>query len=206
MPSVGSGTMGIPSPIARPSPKDTPTRRPVKDPGPVATATCVKVRPTAMSRMTSRSPSERAGSRISARTSPVGSSSASAQTAEDVSTTKVTVRPDAPAVAAEMLDRDMRRVFDVDPLTPFDDHRTLLGQLLEPQVGQLGAVLDPVEIDVGKLDPARIDADELEGRACDRGARACPLGQSAHERGLAGAQLTRQQDNVARAQLLAKEH
>ena len=37
--SAGSGTIGILSPIARPRPNETPTRSPVNEPGPVATAT-----------------------------------------------------------------------------------------------------------------------------------------------------------------------
>src|SRR5438105_6035193 len=123
---------------------------------------------------------------------------------DDVSMTKITDRPDQAAVAAQMLDLDQRGVVDLEPLPPLHDHGALAGQLFEPQVTELAAVLHPVQIDVGKLQATRIDAHELKCWAGDRRMRAGASSHTADESRLAGAQLAGEQNHVARDQSLAK--
>src|SRR5260370_3461833 len=60
---------------------------------------------------------------------------------DDVSMTKITFRPDQAAVAAEMLDLDQSGAAHLQTVAPFDDHRALLGELLEAEVRQQGAVV-----------------------------------------------------------------
>ena len=81
--------------------------------------------------------------------------------------TKIMRGPDQAAVTAEVLDLDLRRPLDLDPVAPLDDDRALVGELLQAEVAKLGAGLDAVQIDVCELNPAGIYAYELEGRAGD---------------------------------------
>src|SRR5229473_1594508 len=149
---VRSGTMGIRSPMASPSPNDTPTRRPVNDPGPVATATLVSLWGAISARIRSMSSGLLAGSNSSCRTAPETSRIASALVADDVSTTKITVDPDEATVAAEVLDGDHRGVradcpiHPIYPVAPLDDHGSRIQQLIEAEVAQLVSFFQPVQV------------------------------------------------------------
>src|SRR6266571_1466715 len=107
--------------------------------------------------------------------------------------TKIIFGPDQAAVAAKVLDVDACGSVHVHPVAPLDDDRSVVGELLEPEVTQLGVVLHAVQIDVGELHAARVDAHELEGGARDVGLRAGALSDSADEGGLARAKLTREE-------------
>src|SRR5260370_10766278 len=104
---------------------------------------------------------------------------------DDVSMTKITFRPDQAAVAAEMLDLDQGGAAHLQAVAPFDDHRALLGQLLEAKVRQLRELLDPVQVDVRHLQATRVDAHQLKGWARDRRGRPRAPRDPSHERGLA---------------------
>jgi len=123
---------------------------------------------------------------------------------DEVSMTKITDRPDQAAVAAKVLDLDQRGVVDLHPVPPLHHHGALPRQLFEAEVAELAAVLDPVEVDVRKLESAGVEAHQLEGRAGDRRIRAGASRHAADKGGLAGAQLTREQDHVARLESLAE--
>src|SRR5229473_5303948 len=135
---VRSGTMGIRSPMASPSPNDTPTRRPVNDPGPVATATLVSLWGATSARIRSMSSGLLAGRNTSSLTDPDPSRIARALTADEVSTTKITFDPDAATVAAQVLDGDQRgvRADWSHPIAPLDDHRSRIQQLVETEVAK----------------------------------------------------------------------
>src|SRR5258707_14388032 len=194
--------MGMRSPIATPRPKDTPLRKPVKDPGPVATATLVIL----FRRTVWRSCAMKAGSRDGMNSSDQVPSSivATAATADDVSMTKITVHPDQAAIAAEVLDLDQGRAWHLQAVTPLDDDCALAGQVFEAQVRQLGHVLDPVQIHVGQLYVTRVDAHQLKGGAGNGRGRPGAARHPADEGGLAGPELARQQHHVAHPQALAK--
>src|ERR1700686_4389715 len=78
--------------------------------------------------------------------------------ADDVSMTKITLRPDKSAIAAEMLDFEQGRAGHLQTVAPFDDDRPLAGQLLQAEVGQLRVALDPIEVHVGKQQGAGVHA------------------------------------------------
>src|SRR5438093_4184544 len=211
--------IGTRSPIARPRPKETPTRSPVKEPGPVATATLVTSRERAMRLSAARSSGLRAGMNISVRRPP--SIVASAAMLDEVSMTKVTLRPDQTAVAAHVLELDervlvqplrrLRRHLPTEwggqqPVSPLDHDRAIFRELLEAKVAELRAALDPVKVDVRELHPPGVDPHELEGRAGDLRPRPRPLCHAAYERGLPRTELAGQEDDVARLQLLAEQH
>src|SRR5260370_16994927 len=118
--------------------------------------------------------------------------------------TKITFRPDQAAVAAEMLDLDQSGAAHLQSVAPFDDHRALLGELLEAKVRELRELLDPVQVDVRQLHSTRVDADQLEGWARDRRGRPGASRDSSHEGGLPRSQLAGQQDHVAGHQALAQ--
>src|SRR5260370_3254982 len=88
---------------------------------------------------------------ISVRPWPASSISATAHRVDEVSMTKITDRPDAAAVTAEMLEVDERSTVDLKTLSPLDDNRASAGQLLESEVRELPAVLDPAPVHVRKL-------------------------------------------------------
>ena len=70
----------------------------------------------------------------------------------------------------------------------------LVPRLVEPDLLELGRLLDPVEIDMPEPDPRvgrRIGLDDREGRAGDVAVKAEPAQQAARERGLAGAERRR---------------
>src|SRR5205814_4021782 len=99
---LGRGMIGIRRPIARPSPNDTPIRSPVNDPGPVATATAVSRLPLIILSSVDvivRWSREVVNELTRAPFSP--NTVAHALRVDDVSTTKITARPDQAAVAAE---------------------------------------------------------------------------------------------------------
>ena len=104
-----------------------------------------------------------------------------------------------------MLDFNQRCVGHLQAVAPLDDQSSLVGQLLQAEVGELGGVLDAVQVDVRELHAAGIDAHQLERRAGDRCDRGCAAGHAAHKGGLARSQLARQQDHVTRAQPLSKQ-
>jgi len=152
-----------------------------------------------------------AGRNTSSLTDPDPSRIAKALTADDVSTTKITFDPDAAAVAAQVFDGDQRGVRaygSINPIAPLDDHRSRIQQLVEAQVAKVVALFQAVQVDVSELQAAGIDSDQLEGRTGHRRGRPAASGDSAHERGLARAELSPQEDKVARpqapAQLLAR--
>src|ERR1700674_4214927 len=103
--------------------------------------------------------------------------------------TKITRRQEHAAVAAEMLDFNQRGARDVNPITPLDDHRSAVGELVESQAGQLDRILDSVQVDVRELDAPWIDAHKLKGRAGHGRGRTGPSGHAPDECRLAGAQL-----------------
>src|ERR1700681_1175536 len=158
--------MGIFSPMARPRPKETPLRKPVNDPGPVATATLVILFSWAMWRRSAMNAGSRDGLEIS-DINPFSSIVPATAMVDEVSMTKITLRPDQAAVATEMLYFDQGRGAHLQTVAPFDDNRALLGQLLETQVCQLRQLLDPVQVDVRQLYRTREDAHQLEGWARD---------------------------------------
>jgi len=82
--------------------------------------------------------------------------------------TKITLGPYPAAIAAEMLDFDEGSVWNFNPVAPFDDDRPGVRELIDPNVCEFGAVFDSIEIDVSQLQPARIDAHQLERRAGHR--------------------------------------
>src|SRR5262245_57408700 len=165
---VGRGTMGTCRPIARPNPNETPTRSPVKEPGPVATATLV----TGWERTSCLSSSRSRRGMASSRVESTSSVATIVRLGDELSMTKIMLRPDQAAVAAKVLDLDVRRAVDDDALPPLDDHGSLVGELVDAELRQLGAVLDPVEVDVSQLHPTWVDTDQLERRARDAGGRA----------------------------------
>src|SRR5260370_25393875 len=152
-----------------------------------------------------------AGRNGSSRTAPDSSTIARALTADEVSTTKITFDPDAAAVASQVLDGDHRSVGAdraIDLIAPFDDHGSRIQQLVEAEVAKLVAFFQPVQVDVSELQAAGIDSYQLEGRTGHWRHRPAASGDPSHKRGLARAELSSQQDKVARpqapAQLLAR--
>src|SRR6266566_3036535 len=133
---VGSGTIGIRNPIARPRPNETPLRNPVKEPGPVATATLViGWRPARWRRWAMN-----AGSRADIDDSvilPFSSIVPARAMVDEVSMTKITLRPDHAAVAAQVLEHDQSRGGRIQPFAPFHDHCSLINQLVQAEITQL---------------------------------------------------------------------
>src|SRR5260370_6571498 len=125
---------------------------------------------------------------------------AKAFTADEVSMTKITLRPYQPAVDSQMFELDEGGVLNIKTVTPLDDHSSRIQQLLEAEVAQLIPSLHPVEIDVGQLHAALVDANELERRACNRRSGTSPSRDAAHERGLPHSELAFEQDQVTTAQ------
>jgi hypothetical protein len=117
---------------------------------------------------------------------------------------KIILRPDQAAVAAKVLDLDDRCAVHLQPVAPLHDHGALVGELVEAEVAKLGAALHAIQIDVGKLQPTGIDANQLEGWACDMGFRPDPLRDTTHERRLARTELSDEENDVARPEPLAK--
>src|SRR5579864_9576908 len=130
--------------------------------------------------------------------------SATADTADEVSMTKIMLGPDQAAVAAQVLDLDRRSVLDFEAISPLDHDGALLGQLVQSQVGQLFWIFNSVEVDVSHLHATRIDAHQLKRRAGHPGRRPCALRHAAHERGLAGSELAAQQHDVAGPETFAE--
>src|SRR4029077_6373992 len=201
--SVGRGTIRMRRPMARPTAKQNPTPSPVNEPGPVTTATLVTFSARAIWRRVACSSPVRAATRVSLR-SPFRV--ATAAVADDVSMTKIMRGPDQAAVAAEVLELDHGRAVDLEALAPLDHHRAAIRQLIEPEVAELGAVLDPVQVHVGQLKAAGIDAHQLEGRAGHVRSGPGASRDAADIRRLAGAELADQQHHVALAQALAQKH
>src|SRR6266851_2469159 len=203
---LGSGMIGIRRPMARPSPKLTPTLSPVNDPGPVATATAVSVLPSiivwscVVSACWPRFAYLVTMPTISTPPRSSRSSAAHPLVVAEVSMTKITRCPDQPAVATKVFELDERGVLGGKTLTPFDDHSSRVQQLLEAEVAQLLPSLEPVEIDVGQLHAALVDANELERRACNRRRGTRPSRDASHEGGLPRSQLALEQNQVTFAE------
>src|SRR5690348_3020617 len=123
---VGSGTIGTRRPMARPSPNETPTRSPVKDPGPLATATLV----TGRARTSSLSCSRSRRGEVNSWTSAPSMVATVATAGDDVSMIKIMFSPDQAAVPAEVLDVDQRGAVDLQPVAPLDDDRAAVGKLV----------------------------------------------------------------------------
>src|SRR5215831_17049228 len=126
--------------------------------------------------------------------------------ADDVSMSKITFDLDQAAVAAEVLDLDPRRAVYIEPVAPLDHDRPLQGQLFQPQVAQLRLALDPIKVDVRQLEAARVDADQLKGRAGNRRHRARAHRYAADEGCLPGSQLAGQEHDIAGEKTLAEQH
>ena len=124
--------------------------------------------------------------------------------ADEVSMTKITLRPDQAAVAAEVLDLDQRGARHLQTIAPFDDERAILGELLQAKAAELGAVLDAIKVDVSNLHRPGVDANQLKGWARDGRHRAGAPCHAAHESGLPRSELAGQQDHVAGSKALAQ--
>src|SRR5712692_2909615 len=133
--SVGRGTIGMRNPIARPRPKETPTRNPVNEPGPVARATLV----IGLRRARWRRSAMNSGSRDDLDDSVIRFSSIVPTTAmlAEVSMTKITLRPDHASFAPEVLELDQCGVRRLKAIAPLDDHGSLVEQLLQPEIAKL---------------------------------------------------------------------
>src|SRR6267378_4654308 len=123
---------------------------------------------------------------------------------DEVSMTKITLRPDHAAFAAQVLELDQSSSRRFEPVPPLHHHRPLVEQLVEPEVPQLRWGFDPIEVDMRELHTPRVHAHELKGWARDRSDRRCASGHAANKGGLPRSQLARQQDHVTRAQPLSK--
>src|SRR5690606_21909246 len=89
------------------------------------------------------------------------------------------------------------------PLGPFDQQRTIVKIIVEPQFDQLIRILDPIEIDMrdGQIDLGRrIGLDDCEGRARRLARQPARLQHRACERRLAGTEVPRKQNDIARHQ------
>ena len=166
--------------MARPRPNDTPTRSPVNDPGPVATATLVNGRPSRRARdsATARSNVGPDGPVCSPTTLPSGSQQRHRRHRRRGVDDEDHVRSRSAAGAGRR--RGSRtlislRASQVEAVAPFDHHRALVEQLVEAEVGELARRLHAVQVDVRELHPARIDPHQLEGRALRPARRSrCP--------------------------------
>jgi hypothetical protein len=103
-----------------------------------------------------------------------------------------------------VLEVDEGRVAGVEPVAPLDDDRSLVEQLVQAEVAELAGCFDPIQVDMGKLDTSRVDANQLEGGARDRSGRSRTTRQAADEGGLPRSQLAGQQDHVPGPQALAE--
>src|ERR1700738_1515313 len=131
--SVGRGTIGIRRPTASPRPNETPLRKPVKDPGPVTTATLEIVLEAAIV----RSCAINSGSRPDLNVSdifPVSSIVPIIAIGDEVSMTKITLRPHQAARPAEMLELDQSGAGRFEPVPPFHHHGPLHEQLVKAEV------------------------------------------------------------------------
>src|SRR5260370_35947371 len=95
---------------------------------------------------------------ISVRPWPASSISATTHRVDEVSMTKITDRPDAAAVTAELLEVDERSTVDLKTLSPLDDNRASAGHLLEPEARELTAGRDAAHGHVSNLDPSLLGA------------------------------------------------
>src|SRR5256885_17033912 len=100
---------------------------------------------------------------------------------DEVSMTKITLRPDHAALAAHVLQLDHGGVWSIQPVAPFHDHRSLIEQLVEAEISQLRRCLDSVQVDMRELHLPRVDAHQLERRAGHWSDRGCAAGYAAHE-------------------------
>src|ERR1700736_2729678 len=134
--SVGRGTIGIRRPIASPRPNETPLRKPVKDPGPVATATLETSLEAAIERSSAISCGSRPDLNVS-DISPVSSIVPIIAMGDEGSMTNITLRPAQAAVAAEVLELDQGSAGGVEPVAPLHHHGSLQEQLVEAQISEL---------------------------------------------------------------------
>src|SRR5258706_5690084 len=200
------------SPIARPRPKETPLRNPVKDPGPVATATLVILLSCAMRGRCAMSSGSRDG--MNPCVDPPPSIVAIAAMVDDVSMTKITLRPDQATIAAKVLNFNQTGAGQagagqcgarrLEAVAPLDHDRSLVQQLLDPEVDELRRALDAIQVEMRQLDPTGIEAHQLEGGARHRRGRSHATRDASDESGLPRPQLTCQQDQVTGAQAFAE--
>jgi len=99
-----------------------------------------------------------------------------------------------------MLDRKQSSLRRFEAVAPLDHHRAIVQKLVEAQIGELGAGLQPVEVDVRDLDASGIDTHQLERRACDVCGRSRAARHAPDERGLARAKVTFEKKQIALAQ------
>lgn len=99
----------------------------------------------------------------------------------------------AAAVSAEMLDREQRRLWRVQPVAPLDDHRALIEKVLQAEVEELGIGPEAVEVDVGELNAPWVHAHQLKGGAGDVRRRSGAPGNAADEGRLARAEVAFEQ-------------
>jgi hypothetical protein len=118
--------------------------------------------------------------------------------------TKITRGPDQAAVSAEMLDFNERSIGHLQTVSPLDDERTLVGQLVQAEVGELGGVLDAIQIDMRKLHTSRVDPDQLERWAGDRRFRPDASCDATHKGRLSRPKLACQQDHIAGLEALSQ--
>ncbi len=89
---------------------------------------------------------------------------------------------------------------------PFDDTDSIaIGVLVEAKVLSLTEVIDSVEVDVVEGQSALVFRDQDEGGAADISIDAEATGDPLGEAGLAGAQLSNEEEKIAGARRLAQE-
>src|ERR1700693_1494629 len=118
--------------------------------------------------------------------------------------TKITLRPDQAAFAAEVLQLDQGGSRRFEPVAPLHHHRSPVEQLVEPEIPELRRGLDAIEVDVRKLQPSRVHANQLKCGTCDRRGRRYATGHPADKGRLSSSQLACQENHVTDAQPLAE--
>ena len=107
------------------------------------------------------------------------------------------------AVAAQVFDRK-QRAGGLQTISPFHQHRPLVKELVEAEILQLRANLEPIQVYMRDLERSCVNPHELKGRARDVRGRSRAACDSPDECGLAGAKVTREEDKIALPQLPAK--
>ena len=108
------------------------------------------------------------------------------------------------AIASKVLYGNQRCLWGFKAITPFDDDSALIKELIQPEVCQLAAVLQAVEVDVRHLQAPGVHANQLKGWARDVSRRAHASHDSADEGRLAGAKVAFEKNEIALRKPLCK--